>query len=76
MALSRIQEAIQIEPDEAEAYYQAGKVLKELKKYSQAEKMLRKASKLAPNDLKIHRQLGVLVTLNLVHGESKQEVPV
>jgi tetratricopeptide (TPR) repeat protein len=76
LALEKIQEAIQIEPDEAEGYYQAGRVLKELKEYNQAEKMLRKASKLAPNDLKIHRQLGVLVTLNLVHGESKQGVPV
>jgi len=76
IALSKIQEAIDIEPDEAEGYYQAGRVLKELKQYSKAEKMLRKASKLAPNDLKVHRQLGVLVTLNLVHGESKQEVPV
>ena len=38
--------------------------------------MLRNASKLAPNDLKIHRQLGVLVTLNLVHGEKRQQVMV
>ena len=71
-----IQEAIQIEPEEAEGYYQAGKVLKELKQYNQAEKMLRQASKLAPNDLKIHRQLGVLVTLNLVHGENKKQVAI
>lgn len=75
-SLDKIQEAIKIEPTEPEGYYQAGRVLKELKQYSQAEKMLRKASKLAPNDLKIHRQLGVLVTLNLVHGDSKQGVPV
>jgi len=38
--------------------------------------MLRKASKLSPHDLKIHRQLGVLVTLNLVHGGPKKEVRV
>ncbi|MCJ7733099.1 MAG: tetratricopeptide repeat protein [Anaerolineales bacterium] len=76
LALEQIQNAIDIEPNEAEGYYQAGRVLKDLKQYNQAEKMLRKASQLAPNDLKIHRQLGVLVTLNLVHGESRKEVLV
>jgi tetratricopeptide (TPR) repeat protein len=68
-ALKQIQNAIKTSPEEAEGYYLAGKVLKELKKFAQAEKMLRRAAKLAPNDLKIHRQLGVLVTLNLVHGD-------
>jgi len=75
-ALDQIQKAIKIEPGESEGYFQAGKILKELKQFEKAERMLRKASKLSPHDLKIHRQLGVLVTLNLVHGEPKKEVRV
>jgi len=75
-ALEQIDRAISIAPEESEGYYQAGRVLKDLKRFDQAERMLRQASKLAPNDLKIHRQLGVLVTLNLVHGDSRKEVRV
>jgi hypothetical protein len=32
--------------------------------------MLRRASALAPNDLNIHRQLGAVVALNLVHNRA------
>lgn len=72
-ALESFLKAIEIDPDEPLAYYHAGRVLKDLKEFNRAENMLRQASKLAPNDLRIHRQLGVLVTLNLVHGEPKVE---
>lgn len=68
-ALKAFEQAIEFAPQDALAYYQAGLVLKELDNYAQAEKMLRQAAKIAPNDLRIRRQLGVLATLNLVHGE-------
>lgn len=71
-ALEDFLKAIEIDPNEPLAYYHAGRVLKDLKEFGRAENMLRQASKLAPNDLRIHRQLGVLVTLNLVHGEPKK----
>ncbi|MBS1249057.1 MAG: Beta-barrel assembly-enhancing protease [Chloroflexi bacterium] len=67
-ALEALNQAIKLSPQEKLAYYQAGLVLKELNDYAQAERMLRQAAKLAPNDLRIRRQLGVLATLNLVHG--------
>jgi Flp pilus assembly protein TadD len=42
--------------------------MKEGKDFMGAEKMLRKASELAPDDLDIHRQLGAVIALNLVHN--------
>jgi len=42
--------------------------LKESKDYIQAEKMLRRASELAPEDISVHRLLGAVVALNLVHN--------
>jgi Flp pilus assembly protein TadD len=42
--------------------------LKESKDYVGAEKMLRRAADLAPNDVSIHRLLGAVVALNLVHN--------
>ena len=67
-AIKALNQAIKHSPQELRGYYHAGLVLKELNDYAQAERMLRQAAKLAPNDLRIRRQLGVLATLNLVHG--------
>jgi hypothetical protein len=36
--------------------------------------MLRRAAALAPNDLSIHRQLGAVVALNLVHNRRRTNV--
>lgn len=69
-ALLALNRAIEYTPRSSLAYYYAGLVLKNLKNYSKAERMLRQAAKLAPKDLRIRRQLGVLATLNLVHGGS------
>jgi tetratricopeptide (TPR) repeat protein len=49
-------------------YYYAGQVLKDLKDYGQAEKMLRRAAQLAPEEVHVHRLLGAVTVLNLVHN--------
>ena len=55
-------------PKHPQPFYQAGITLKEKNEYILAEKMLRKAVKLAPTDVSIHRMHGSLVVLNLVHN--------
>jgi Flp pilus assembly protein TadD len=49
-------------------YYQAGLALKDSKDYLAAEAMLRRAAQMAPNEVSIHRLLGAVVALNLVHN--------
>ena len=70
-ALIVYQQAISVAEKDHRAYYQAGIVLKESKDYLAAETMLRRAAKLAPNDVSIHRLLGAVVALNLVHNRSQ-----
>ena len=67
-ALHAFQQAIEVAPNDYRAYYQAGLALKESKDYLAAEAMVRRAAELAPNDVSIHRLLGALVALNLVHN--------
>ena len=43
-------------------------VLKDNKDYVAAEAMLRRAAQLAPNEVSVHRLLGAVVALNLVHN--------
>lgn len=71
-ALQVYNQAIEISPDRPEPYYCAGLALKESKDYLGAENMLHRAAKLAPKDLIIHRQLGAIVALNLVHNRHKK----
>ena len=71
-ALEVYYQAIAIMPQSPLAYYRAGLILKECKDYVNAEHMLRQAAKLAPEDLAIQRQLGVVVALNLVHNRKQQ----
>ena len=68
-ALSAFSQAIAAAPNDARPYYQAGMALKENKDYLEAERMLRRACELAPEDVSIHRLLGAVVTLNLVHNQ-------
>jgi len=67
-ALEIYKQAIFHYPERPEAYYKAAQVFREFKDYLSAEMMLRKAAKIAPNDLNIHRQLGAIIALNLVHN--------
>ena len=71
-ALQIYSQAMEISPDRPEPYYHAGLALKESKDYLGAESMLRRAADLAPTDLIIHRQLGAVVALNLVHNRRKK----
>lgn len=67
-ALNAFNQAIAAAPKDPRPYYHAGVALKENKDYLLAEKMLRKASELAPEDVSVHRLLGAVVALNLVHN--------
>jgi tetratricopeptide (TPR) repeat protein len=67
-AIAVLRQAIQIAPTDARPYYQAGVALKENKDYEGAESMLRRAAQYSPTDLSIHRLLGAVVALNLVHN--------
>lgn len=53
-------------------YYYAGVALKENKDYLEAEAMLRQAVELSPGDVTLHRALGAVVALNLVHNPAAQ----
>jgi tetratricopeptide (TPR) repeat protein len=74
-ALHVYQQAIEVSPNDHRAYYQAGLALKESKDYVAAEAMVRHAAELAPNDVSIHRLLGALVALNLVHNRQHSPIP-
>jgi tetratricopeptide (TPR) repeat protein len=67
-ALKVYQQAMKLAPDEYRAYYYTGMVLKDSKDYAGAEVMLRRAASLAPDDVHIRKQLGAVITLNLVHN--------
>ncbi len=67
-ALKVYQKAINLSGGDYRPYYQAGMVLKDNKDYMAAEAMLRRAAQLAPNEVAVHRLLGAIVALNLVHS--------
>ena len=73
-ALKIYRQATQVAPDDFRPFYQAGLLLRESKDYVGAETMFRRAAHLAPDDLNIRRQLGAIITLNLVHHP--QEVTI
>ena len=49
----------------------AALMLRDGKDYLSAETMLRKATELAPDDVNIRRQLGAVITLNLIHNSQE-----
>jgi tetratricopeptide (TPR) repeat protein len=59
-------------PGNVNLYLSCAALLKESKDYHGAEKMLRKASQIDPRNVIIHRQLGAILALNMVH--QSQEV--
>jgi tetratricopeptide (TPR) repeat protein len=73
-ALEVYKQAAHIAPRDPRPFSLAGLALKESKNYLEAEDMIRRAAELAPNDISIHRQLGVVVTLNLVHNRSRRSI--
>jgi tetratricopeptide (TPR) repeat protein len=67
-ALKVYQRAMSVANGDYRPYYQAGLVLKDNKDYVAAEAMLRRAAQLAPAEVTVHRLLGAVVALNLVHN--------
>lgn len=67
-----LEQGIEKMPDEIGLYLSCASLLKDAKDYHAAEKMLRNASALDPRNVNIHRQLGAVLALNLVH--QSQEV--
>jgi Tfp pilus assembly protein PilF len=67
-----LEQGITKNPGELDLYLACAALLKEAKDYQAAEQMLRKASSLEPRNVNIHRQLGAVLALNLVH--QSQEV--
>ncbi|MDO8970586.1 MAG: tetratricopeptide repeat protein [Saprospiraceae bacterium] len=70
-ALQTYQKGMKAVPHDFRMVYQAGLILREGKDYQRAETMLRMAAELAPDDLNIRRQLGAVITLNLIHSSQE-----
>ena len=68
LAIQTYQKAIAIAPEDPRPYFQSAQAYKACRDYLGAERMLRRAADLAPEDLGIHRQLAALVALNLIHN--------
>ncbi len=73
-ALNHFQKTIGLSHECHQAYYFAGLIYKDIKDYVNAEMMFKKAADLAPNDLNIHRQLGAVTAINLVHNRQEESV--
>ena len=67
-ALDAYQEAINRKENDARPFFKAGLIMKEVKDYQGAEKMLKIAANLAPKDINIRRQLAGVIALNFVHS--------
>ncbi len=70
-ALETYQTAAKVAPKDYRPYYNAALLLRDSKDYLNAETMLRKAAELAPDDVNIRRQLGAVITLNLIHNSQE-----
>jgi tetratricopeptide (TPR) repeat protein len=70
-ALEIYQKAILVNPEDSRGYWQAAQVLRDGRDYLGAEAMLRKAVEFAPEDVNIRRQLGAVITLNLIHNSQE-----
>lgn len=72
-ALTAYQRCLSLNAENAQAYFKAGVLYKELKDYPNAEQMLRQAARLEPTNLAIQRQLGAVIALNLIHTPRTKE---
>ncbi len=73
-ALKIYRQATQIAPNDPRPYFNAGLALRESKDYLAAETMFRHAARLSPDDINIRRQLGAIITLNLVHHPQEASI--
>jgi len=67
--MNHFRKSIELAPDNYYPYYLAGLLLKDQKDYSQAESVLRKASKLEPENVTVNRLLSAVTALDLVHNQ-------
>jgi tetratricopeptide (TPR) repeat protein len=67
-ALDAYQKGIQECSTDHRFYYEAGRLLREMKLYKDAEFMFRKATELAPDRKEIRNQLSAVMALNFVHN--------
>ena len=70
-ALQIYQAATKVAPFDYRPFYNAALMLRDGKDYLGAETLLRKAAELAPGDVNIRRQLGAVITLNLIHNSQE-----
>ena len=70
-ALQIYQAATKVAPGDYRAFYNAALMLRDGKDYVAAETLLRKSAELAPDDVNIRRQLGAVITLNLIHNSQE-----
>jgi tetratricopeptide (TPR) repeat protein len=73
-SLDAYQRTIDLDSSHGEAYFRAGVVLKQIKAYPQAGKMLKRAVELNPKDPEALHQLAAVRALELVHGGIAQQV--
>jgi tetratricopeptide (TPR) repeat protein len=76
LAVNAYQGAMQVAGSDYRPYYMAGLALKEAKEYQAAEEMLQKAVEKTPDNPLVHRQLGAVIALNLVHNRRSTSFPV
>jgi tetratricopeptide (TPR) repeat protein len=76
LAVSAYQGGMQVAGSDYRPYYMAGIALKEAKEYQAAEEMLQKAVEKSPDNPIVHRQLGAVIALNLVHNRRSTSYPV
>ena len=62
------QQAASAAPKDYRPYNEMGLTLRDSKDYLGAERMLRRAAEMAPNDPAVHRSLAAVVALNLLHN--------
>ncbi|MBE0684716.1 MAG: tetratricopeptide repeat protein, partial [Anaerolineaceae bacterium] len=67
-ALESYREAYSQNDKDYRAFYRTGLLLRDLKDYQGAEKMLKIAASLSPKDANIRRQLAGVIALNLIHS--------
>ena len=66
-----LKQGIERFPNEMRLYQLAGKIYWGMKDYLNAEDMFRYAAEINPNDNVVHRQLGAVMSINLIHQKQK-----
>lgn len=73
LAIQTLQQAMKTNVNDVRPYVASAHIYRDIKDYTSAEAMLRKAAQIDPEDLNIRRQLSAIIALNLVNNS--REVP-